>query len=135
MVIEHQWSIEHQHEQYILHLHPLRRDPHHISRVKDNNEAWSSPVTSNLTITDGSGYQLTLEAAYSTDVKNSGTKYYHDGNDWVGRSTSGSISANRWDISGVDPPGISSPLRYGSTWKQDRVSRNDFHQPLWHIPR
>ena len=49
-------------------------------------------------------YQLTLEATYSTDVKNSGTKYYHDGNDWVGRSSSGIFrAANRWDISGIDP--------------------------------
>ena len=28
---------------------------------------------------------VVLEATYSIDVKNSGTKYYHDGNDWVGR--------------------------------------------------
>ena len=29
--------------------------------------------------------EVILEATYSTDVKKRGTKYYHDGNDWVGR--------------------------------------------------
>ena len=84
--------------------------------------------------------ELTLEAAYSTDVKNSGTKYYHDGNDWVGRSTSSGIfrAANRWDISGIDPswdivsvevrfyveaktgsPGTISINRYGTSHGED----------------
>ena len=78
-----------------------------------------APVTSSLTVTDGSEYQLTLEATYSTDVKNSGTKYYHDGNDWVGRSSTSGISGQQ--IGGTSRvltlPGISSPLRYGSTRK------------------
>ena len=82
---------------------------------------------------------IVLESTYSTDVKNSGTKYYHDGNDWVGRGSSGSIRAvNRWDISGIDPswdivsvevrfytesktgsPGALSLTRYGTSHGED----------------
>ena len=83
--------------------------------------------------------QLTLEATYSTDVKNTGVKYYHDGNDWVGRSSSGILrAANSWDISGIDPswtitsvevryyveaktgsPGALSLTRYGTSHGED----------------
>ena len=83
----------------------LSAGTHTISfRVKDDDGAWSTPVTSSLTVTGGTEVQVTLEATYSTDVKNNGTKYYHDGNDWVGRSSSGVLrTANRWDISSIDP--------------------------------
>lgn len=54
--------------------------------------------------TNTSARRVTLEATYSTDVKSGGAKYYHDGNDWVGRSSSGPIrAATRWDISSIDP--------------------------------
>ena len=57
-----------------------------------------------MTVTGGTEVQVTLEATYSTDVRSGGTKYYHDGNDWVGRSSSGALrAANRWDISSIDP--------------------------------
>ena len=73
-------------------------------RVQDDDGAWSTPVTSSVTVTGGTEVQVSLEATYSTDVKSGGTKYYHDGNDWVGRSSSGAIRAvNRWDISSIDP--------------------------------
>ena len=68
-----------------------------------------SNVTANHTISasfksSASAGQVTLEANYSVDIKNNGTKYYHDGNDWVGRSSSGILrTANRWDISGINP--------------------------------
>ena len=82
---------------------------------------------------------ITLESTYSTDVKNTGTRYYHDGNDWVGRSSSGPIRAvNRWDISSINPswdivsvevrfytegktgsPGTLSLTRYGSSHGED----------------
>ena len=68
-----------------------------------------SNVTANHTISasfksSSSAGQVTLEANYSVDIKNNGTKYYHDGNDWVGRSSSGILRAvNRWDISGINP--------------------------------
>ena len=83
----------------------LSAGTHTISlRVKDDDEAWSTPVTSSLTITGSSEYQVTLEATYSTDVNNAGRKYYHDGSDWVGRGSSGPLRvASRWDISGIDP--------------------------------
>jgi hypothetical protein len=68
-----------------------------------------SNVTANHTISasfksSASAGQVTLEANYSVDIKNNGTKYYHDGNDWVGRSSSGILrAANRWDISSINP--------------------------------
>ena len=113
---------------------------HTISlRVKDDDNAWSTPVTSSVTVTGGSESQLTLEATYSTDVKNSGVKYYHDGNDWVGRSGSGILrAANSWNIAGIDPswtitsvevryyveakvgsPGALSINRYGTSHGED----------------
>ncbi|HQB53754.1 MAG TPA: PKD domain-containing protein, partial [Bacteroidales bacterium] len=74
-------------------------------RVRDNNNAWSAPATDSLIVSSGgSEYQLTLTSTYSTDVNSSGTKYYHDGADWVGRGNSGALRAvNRWNISGIDP--------------------------------
>jgi hypothetical protein len=89
--------------------------------------------------TNDSARRVTLEATYSTDVKSSGTKYYHDGSDWVGRSSSGVIrAATRWDISGIDPswaivsvevrfytenkigsPGAISVNRYGTSHGED----------------
>ena len=68
-----------------------------------------SNVTANHTISasfksSASAGQVTLEANYSVDIKNNGTKYYHDGNDWVGRSSTGILrTANRWDISSINP--------------------------------
>jgi hypothetical protein len=68
-----------------------------------------SNVTANHTISasfksSASAGQVTLEANYSVDIKNNGTKYYHDGNDWVGRDSSGIFrTVNRWDISGINP--------------------------------
>jgi hypothetical protein len=54
--------------------------------------------------TSGGGSQVTLGASYSVDAKSNGAKYYHDGSDWVGRSSSGVLRAvNLWDISGIDP--------------------------------
>jgi len=113
---------------------------HTISfRVKDDDEAWSAPVTRSLTITGSSEYQVTIEANYSTDVNNAGRKYWHDGSDWVGRGSSGPLRAvNRWDISGIDPSwdivsvevrfyteaakgstGALSLNRYGTSYSQD----------------
>ena len=114
---------------------------HTISlRVQDEDETWSTPVTGSLTIADGgTNGQLTLEATYSTDIKSTGVKYYHDGNDWVGRSSSGILRAvNQWDISGIDPswditsievrfyveaktgsPGALSLTRYGTSHGED----------------
>jgi len=110
---------------------------HTISfRVQDNGGAWSSPVTSSLTVT---GTQVTLRANYSVDVKNDGTKYYHDGNDWVGRGNTGVLrTSTLWDISSIDPawdvvmvevrffvegktgvPGSISVDRYGSSHGED----------------
>ena len=106
------------------------------------NYTVGSPSSATVTITsdDGGGStQLTLESTYSTDVKNTGTKYYHDGNDWVGRSSSGILRAvNRWDISSIDPswnitsvevrfyteaktgsPGALSLNRYGTSHGED----------------
>ena len=118
----------------------LSAGTHTISlRVQDDDGAWSTPVTSSVTVTGGSEFRVTLEATYSTDVKSSGTKYYHDGNDWVGRSSSGILrAANRWDISSIDPswdivsvevrfyaesktgsPGELSINRYGSSHGED----------------
>ena len=82
---------------------------------------------------------MTLEATYSIDVKNNGTKYYHDGNDWVGSSGNSVLrTANRWDISSIDPswdivsvevrfytesktgsPGTLSINRYGTSHGED----------------
>ena len=46
----------------------------------------------------------TFEAKYSMEVKNDGTKYYHDGSDWVGRGNTGVLrTATLWDISSIDP--------------------------------
>jgi hypothetical protein len=49
------------------------------------------------------GTNVTLGANYSTDVKNTGVKFYHDGNDWVGSSSGILRTVNRWDISGINP--------------------------------
>ena len=118
----------------------LSAGTHTISfRVQDNGGAWSSPVTSSLTVT---GVQVTLGANYSVDVKNDGTKYYHDGSDWVGRSSTGVLrTATLWDISSIDPawdivtvevrffaegktgvPGSISVGRYGSSHGEDDPS-------------
>ena len=119
----------------------LSAGTHTVSfRVRDDDGAWSSPVTSSVTVTGGSTqYQLTLEASYSADINSSGTKYYHDGNDWVGRANSGPIRAvNRWNIASIDPswdilsveirfytesktgsPGTLSLTRYGTSHGED----------------
>jgi len=80
-----------------------------------------------------------LEAGYSIDVKNDGTKYYHDGNDWVGRTSTGALrTVNLWDISSINPAwditavevrfftesklgstGTISVVRYGSSHGED----------------
>ena len=87
----------------------------------------------------GSGSQVTVGAGYSVDVKNDGTKYYHDNNDWVGRSSTGVLRiVNLWDISSTDPAwditavevrffteskagstGAISVVRYGSSHGED----------------
>ena len=113
---------------------------HTISlRVQDDDGAWSSPVTSSVTISGGAELQVTLEATYSVDVGNGGAKYYHDGNDWVGRGNSGILrTVNRWNIASIDPswdivsvevrfytesktgsPGALSITRYGSSHGED----------------
>ena len=118
----------------------LSAGTHTISfRVQDDDGAWSAPVTSSVTVTGGAEVQVTLEATYSVDVNNSGVKYYHDGNDWVGRGSSGALRAvNRWDMSGIDPswdivsvevrfytesktgsPGALSINRYGTSHGED----------------
>jgi hypothetical protein len=118
----------------------LSAGTHTISfRVKDDDGAWSNPLKSSVTVSGGSATQLILASTYSVDLKNNGTKYYHDGNDWVGRGSSGSIRAvNRWDISGINPswniisvevrfyaesktgsPGAISLNRYGSSHGED----------------
>ena len=118
----------------------LSAGTHTISfRVRDNGGAWSSPVTSSLTVT---GVQVTLGANYSMEVKNDGSKYYHDGSDWVGRGNTGVLrTATRWDISSIDPawdivtvevrffaegktgvPGSISVGRYGSSHGEDDPS-------------
>ena len=118
----------------------LSAGTHTISfRVRDNGGAWSSPVTSSLTVT---GVQATLGANYSMEVKNDGSKYYHDGSDWVGRGNTGVLrTATRWDISSIDPawdivtvevrffaegktgvPGSISVGRYGSSHGEDDPS-------------
>jgi len=81
----------------------------------------------------------TFEAKYSMEVKNDGTKYYHDGSDWVGRGNTGVLrTATLWDISSIDPawdvvtvevrffaegktgvPGSISVGRYGSSHGED----------------
>jgi hypothetical protein len=99
----------------------------------------ASSFTIKATLTSGSGGQVTLDTAYSVDVKNNGTTYYHDGSDWVGRGPSGPLrTATLWNISGIDPawnivtvearffcqgktgaPGTISVDRYGSSHGED----------------
>ena len=91
------------------------------------------------TVGSGGGEPVTLGAGYSVDVKNDGSKYYHDGNDWVGRSSTGVLRAvNLWDISSIDSAwditavevrffaeskagstGALSVVRYGSSHGED----------------
>ena len=118
----------------------LSAGTHTISfSVRDDDGAWSTPVTSSVTVSGGSTTQLTLEATYSVDVSNGGIKYYHDGNDWVGRGSSGILrSVNRWNIASIDPswdivsvevrfytesktgsPGTLSLTRYGTSHGED----------------
>ena len=118
----------------------LSAGTHTISfTVQDNAGVWSSAATASLTVTSGAGSQVALEAGYSVDVKNDGTKYYHDGNDWVGRSSTGVLRAvNLWDVSGINPAwditavevrfytesktgstGALSAVRYGSSHGED----------------
>lgn len=64
----------------------------------------ASAVSGSTTASTATKTQVTLEANYSVDVKNNGAKYYHDGSDWVGRSSSGILrTATRWNIAGIDP--------------------------------
>ena len=49
------------------------------------------------------GTSVTLGANDSTDAKNTGVKFYHDGNDRVGSSSGILRTVNRWDISGINP--------------------------------
>ncbi len=64
----------------------------------------TSAVSGNTTTSTGTKTQITLGANYSVDVKNNGVKYFHDGSDWVGRTSSGILrNATRWNISGIDP--------------------------------
>ena len=123
----------------------LSAGAHTISlRVQDNHGAWSSAITASLTVTSGSGSQATLEAGYSVDVKNDGSKLYHDGNDWVGRSSTGVLrTVNLWDISSINPAwditavevrffteskagstGAISVVRYGSSHGEDDPRSN-----------
>jgi hypothetical protein len=109
-----------------------------FSNVSANHSISASfNIITNTTST--SAKRVTLEATYSTDVKSGGTKYYHDGSDWVGRGSSGAIrAASRWDISGIDPSwkivsvevrfyaetktgstGVLSINRYGSSHGED----------------
>jgi peptidoglycan/xylan/chitin deacetylase (PgdA/CDA1 family) len=113
---------------------------HTISlRVQDNLGAWSNAVTASLIVTGGSGSQVTLEAGYSVDARSDGAKFYHDGNDWVGRSGAGALrTVNLWDISSIDAAwdisavevrfytesktgstGALSVVRYGSSHGED----------------
>ena len=113
---------------------------HTISfRVQDDDGAWSSLVASSLTVAGGSGGLVTLESNYSVDAKNDGSKYYHDGNDWVGRSSTGVLrTVSLWDISSINPAwditavevrffteskagstGAISAVRYGSSHGED----------------
>jgi len=81
----------------------------------------------------------TIAAKYNVDIRNDGTKYYHDGSDWVGRGSSGVLrTATLWDISSIDAawdvvtvevrffaegktgvPGSISVGRYGSSHGED----------------
>ena len=138
MDIEHQWSPTPTTTTFST--TSLSAGTHTISlRVQDDDGAWSTPVTRSLTVTGGGEVQVTLEANYSLTSRKDGLKFYHDGNDWVGRSSSGILrAANRWDISGIDPswdiisvevrfyvesktgsPGALSINRYGSSHGED----------------
>jgi hypothetical protein len=99
----------------------------------------ASAVSGSTTASTATKTQVILEANYSVDIKNNGTKYYHDGSDWVGRSSSGILrKATRWNIASIDPsrniesievrfytekkvgdPGVLSINRYGLSRGED----------------
>jgi hypothetical protein len=106
------------------------------------NKNTTSTVTS-YTISEASpsGTTATLYSSYSTDVNSSGTKFHHDGDDWVGRGSSGPLRVvNQFGITGVNPdwtvtkvehrvyvesktgsPGTISAARYGTSHGEDNA--------------
>jgi hypothetical protein len=83
--------------------------------------------------------QVTISSNYSYDVNSAGTKYYHDGDDWIGRGSSNALrTINRFSLSSVNSawtitkveyrvyvvsktgsPGTLSVVRYGTSHGED----------------